>query len=557
MSDLDDDLLALAGAGSEEEEEQQQVGIDEAESDSDVPLKGKTRKRKVEEEDEGDDIEEDEEDEEEEEEEEEELINPYPLEGKYKDEEDQENLLDLDEMEREQILFERSQEMEKFNERKYLKQRMKQQKQKTIGKIGEIKATRSSKRNKTSGGNAKLDKLSELRKQREQRTTRSRRGDDDFEDDDEDEEEDDDDVEENNDDDDEDEYGEEAVIWGKSSSSSTTTKTKNYEIVKYEDINKVKVGRSILHKYCFYSDFQDSIIETYGKINLGLDKRTRNPIYRMVQIINLKHYPEKSYQTPNFKCDIFIVVSQNKQQIKEFPINIFSDSPITREEFDRYKVELNKTGESLPYVEEINEKYQQLNTLMNRGISDKDVNEMIERKQKLQGNIQGFDAVFQKTRLLDQLKIVKQNNKIKGKNNEEITKIINKIKALDEILISQTKKTNKSESLNTMSKVNERNRKLNQTNIRKAEIKSHNARKLIDKDEAGGDPFSRLKTQTKVFYQDLLKQENEKAINEAKLNLEKNLQDKAILENKIATSTYRILGNMDKLINEIDVKIEI
>lgn len=54
-------------------------------------------------------------------------MNPYPLEGKYKDEQDREELEAMDEIKREEILFERSQEMDKFKERQYLQQRMKTQ----------------------------------------------------------------------------------------------------------------------------------------------------------------------------------------------------------------------------------------------------------------------------------------------------------------------------------------------------------------------------------------------------------------------------------------------
>ncbi|KAK7679284.1 hypothetical protein QCA50_017671 [Cerrena zonata] len=481
MSDLDDDLLALAGAGSEEEE----AGVSGG-SDSDVPLKRKTKpsggaakRRKVEEEEEEEEEEGDDDEEEgdDDEGEEEELVNPYPLEGKYKDEEDRENLLDMDEIEREQVLFERSQEMEKYNERKYLLQRAKQQQQQS--NQTNKKATRSSNRSKATTGakSSKLDKLSELRKQREQRTT-GRRRDEDFEDEeDEDLEE---EEEEEEDEEDEDEgYGEDEVVWG--SGSRNKTKTRSYERATFEDIRKIK----------------------------------------------------------------------NKNQTKEFPINIFSDGEIEREEFDRYVFELLKTNEELPYKEEVEEISQRLNNLMNRSLNDHDINEMIERKQKLQGNIQGFDAVFQKAKLMDQLKISKQQ-----RQTGDVKKIINKLKEIDEILINQTKQHNNSKSLNTMSKVNERNRKLNQENIRKAEIKSSQLKKIIDANE-GGDPFSRLKTQTKVFYQDLMKQENEKAINEAKMNYDNLIAEKSELESKIATSTYRILGNMDKMIKDIDINIEI
>lgn len=553
MSDLEDDLLALAGAGSEEEEQQR---YDSA-SDSDIPLKRKTKggasdakRQKV-------SSEEDEEDEDDEEEEDEEqLTNPYPLEGKYKDEDDREELLELDEMEREQILFERTQEMEKYNERKYLAQRMRQQKQTEKLKQRQLegKKTRSSNRTKTttSAKSSKLDKLSELRKQREQKTSRSRRRDEDFsgdEDEDEEEEDEDEGIEEDEDEDEENDYEEGEVVWG-SGKSKSKFKTKSYEIAKYEDIIKIKIGRSILHKYCFYSDFNDTIIDTYGKINLGVDKKTKRPIYRMVQIIDIKNHPNKPYNLPGFKTDIYLLVSQNKNQQKEFPINIFSDSPISPEEFERYKFELSKTNEEFPYADDVNEKYEQLQHLINRGVSDKDVNEIIERKKKLKGNIQAYDAVFEKAKILDKLTIAQQQN-----NAELVKKLNEELRNLEDVLINQTQQNAFSKSLSTMSKVNERNRKLNQENIRKAELKSSHLKKLVE--QSDGDPFSRLKTQTRVFYQDLLNQENAKAIDEAKSNYDKLIEEKAKIEEKIATSTYRVLGNMDKIIREIDVKIDL
>ena len=106
-----------------------------------------------------------------------------------------------------------------------------------------------------------------------------------------------------------------------------------------------------------------------------------------------------------------------------------------------------------------------------------------------------------------------------------------------------------------MSKVNERNRKLNLLNIDRVESKSSQQRKLAEFD--GGDPFSRLKTRTKVFYQDLINQENEKAIDDAKMNYETLVAEKSEKEAKIARSSYRCLGVMDNLIKEIDLDLEI
>ncbi|KAK6458360.1 uncharacterized protein RJT20DRAFT_133793 [Scheffersomyces xylosifermentans] len=570
MSDLDDDLLALAGGdddfGSESENEavapvKRSKGGDgdndeDNEDDDDDEVFAKKRRVDTSDLEPYDDAGDDDEDEEEEEEEdddeegeEDDLVNPYPLEGKYKNEQDREELESMDEIQREQILFDRTQEMERYNEKKYLQQRMKLQKKLKTASTPGAKGSRSSNRTKDSSKqSSKRDKLSELRKQREQKVKRATRKYDEYEDD-EDEEESDDDLRGEDEEEESDDYDDGVVAWGGASKSKPKRST---ELAKLEDINKIRLGRSKLSKYCFYTDFNEAAVNCFAKVNLGIDKRTRKPMYRLVKVIDVESKPSKAYKLGNFKCDLFLVVSQNKKQTKEFPLSIFSDSPISHEEFDRYLKELDKTGETIDFLDDVNDKYEQLQVFFNRGLSDKDVNEMIARKQKLQGvredEITGYDAVKRKSRLMDELKIAKQQA-----NPQKVREIIDKLKKLDNILINQTKSQNNSVELNSMSKVNERNRKLNSTNIRKAEIKSRNNIQVAD----GGDPFSRLKTTTRIFYQDLINQENEKALNDAKANYQDLLDEKNKQEEKIAKSTYRELGEMDKLIKSIDFDVEI
>ena len=268
------------------------------------------------------------------------------------------------------------------------------------------RATRSSKRNKTSAKTtSKLDKLSELRKQREQK---QRRMDGDFDDDEEEEDEDD------NLDDEiadlggyEDDYDdEEEVKWG---SGRSKFAPRSYVRASLDDINKIVVGRSMLTKYCYYNGFNETILDCFTKVNVGVDRATRQPLYRMVRIDDVKSIPQKPYSVAGSKIDLYLTVTQNKNQTKEFPLTVFSDSPISTQELDRYKIELEKTGEELPYVDDVNEKHELLQHLTTRGLSDKDVNEMIERKQKLQANVGGYNAVFEKSKLLDLLKIAKHH----------------------------------------------------------------------------------------------------------------------------------------------------
>lgn len=558
MSDLDDDLLALAGVDSGSDGDMLDVPLKRARTDNTGRKRAKTSadgEVKAEDDDDDDEEEEDEEDYEpqehprvdaqsddgvsDEDEPEDDLVNPYPLEGKYRDEADRELLLEMDEIEREQTLFERSQEMDRFNEKKYLQQRMKQQKQQ-----GVEKKTRSSSRNIeiSSSKSSKVDKLSELRKQREKKSRRAER--DDYEDEEEEEEE---DQEEEEDDDQYDPedikgYGDEGVVWG---SGKSRFRPKSFEKATVRHINNIRIGRSFLGKYLYYRDFADAIEKTFGKINVGMDRRTRRPIYRAAQIDQVVTHPHKQYKLGNNRTDIYLLVSQNRNQKKEFPLNVFSDNDITEEEYERYLAELAKTNEQAPYIDEVNEKAEQLHKLMNSGLTSKDIDEMVERKKELSGGIRSYDAVYQKSKVMDELRVARQEN-----DTKKVKELLAKLKTLEDVLYKEVERSSQSSST-SMSKVNERNRKLNLTNIRKAEVKSSVLRKTAD--AVDGDPFSRLKTTTRIFYQDMVNEENQKALQDARDNFDALMAEKNEREAQIASSTYRVLGYFDKLISQVDV----
>lgn len=537
MSDIEDDLLALAGADSGSDNEMLDVPLKrvKAEESSQKETAEDDDVDDDEDNDDGDfddagdvDMDVDEEEDEDEDEEDEDLTNPYPLEGKYKDEADRERLLEMDEIEREQTLFDRSQEMDRYNEKKYLQQRMKQQNRVE-------KKTRSSSRKVPATGakSSKLDKLSELRKQRERK---SRRDADDY-----DEEEDEDEEVDEEEEDVDDGYDDE-VVWG---SGLSRTKPRTFERANFVHINKIRVGRSFLNKYLYYRLFAEVVPKTFGKINVGMDRRTRQPMYRVVQIEELVSHPQKRYSLGDTKTDLYLLVSQNKSQTKEFPLSVFSDADITQDEFERYVQELSKTNEDLPYVDDVNEKAEQLHQLMNSGLSNKDIDDMVTKKQKMLGGISSFDAVYQKSRARDELKVAKQEG-----DTVRVKELTKRIQELEQILFQDNQRSG-SGSVNDMSKVNERNRKLNQTNIRKAELKSSIMRKTGELDE--GDPFLRLKTNTRIFYQDLVNEENQKALQDAQANYDNMIAQKNEQEAKIALSTYRELGNFDKLIALVEI----
>ena len=555
MSDLDDDLLALAGADSGPDADMLEVPLKRSRNDASANKRARTSDdSETSEKDDGDDDNDEQEEDDyepaegvlaqpesdgagsDDEEGDSELVNPYPLEGKYRDEADRNFLLEMDEIEREQTLFERLQEMDRYNEKKYLQQRMKQQRQQ-----GVEKKMRSSSRNveKSSAKTFKLDKLSELRKQREKKSRRVEE--DEYRDEAEEgekEEKDDDQYEPEDFKDD----GDESVVWG---SGKSHFKPKSFEKATARHINSIRVGRSFLQKYLYYRDFADVVEHTFGKINVGVDRRTRRPIYRAVQIDQVVSHPHKQYKLNNTKTDMYLVVSQNKNQTKEFPLNVFSDNDITPEEYERYLAELVKTNEQAPYMDEVTGKAEQIHNLMNSGLTSKDIDEMVQRKKELNCGMRLYDAVYQKSKVMDELRVARQEN-----DTKKVDELMQKLSELEVMLHKENERLSQTSS-NSMSKVNERNRKLNLANIRKAEVRSSVLRKSAD--SHSGDPFSRLKTTTRIFYQDMVNEENQKALQDARANFNTLMVEKNEREAQIASSKYRVLGYFDKLISQVDV----
>jgi len=89
--------------------------------------------------------------------------NPYPLENIYKDEEDRQRLLNMPEVEREALLFDRSEEMktriEKIRLKEIVDSKMSGQPRRS-GREGQLRSEKAGKR----------DELSELKKRREEKS---------------------------------------------------------------------------------------------------------------------------------------------------------------------------------------------------------------------------------------------------------------------------------------------------------------------------------------------------------------------------------------------------
>ncbi|KAK9451286.1 uncharacterized protein V1518DRAFT_369958 [Limtongia smithiae] len=548
MSDLDEDLLALAGAGGDDDsgprasrkraaskrqqtakrrrraayvdsdddlgstsggdEDDEDENIDEDERDIAIAGRG-VRRRRGKSEDEDEDSGEENLDEA--------FTNPYPLEGKYKNEEDMAWLESMDELERERILFDRSQEMQRFTEREYLAKRL--QEQRRASKDKSKTSTRSSTRDTPKGTTTKRAQLSELKKKREAKSFRSRQRSD------------------NSDygptrlqydEDDEDDESQEAeekdeLVWA-------DAPTLTSQDITVHDINAVRIGRTLLSKYCHYPEFDRFATDCFVRINIGFNKEKQIEIYRVCQIKGL--IDSRTYTFLNRTVNQNLVVTHAAAE-RSFEMSICSDKPFTEEEFETWKRAMKKENLPLPTKRLLDGKFAQLQKMREHVLSADEVNAMIELRQKLTANMPS-NSLMQKT-MLNQKRLIALTND----DLETVADIDAKIAAIDEQQESRHTSAVMDSPLQRLVKVNERNRRTNQDEIRRAEIRASEERRKASKSAVTSNPFSRLKTNPRMYYDSSAAEDT---ANETQDTLSIDITDSIIRTNGDATKTTEVTG---------------
>lgn len=554
-SDSDDDLLALAGAGGEDDagESTEDEGMSRAQTGS-----GKrSGSNDIEQENGGggDDDDEDDDDEGRAEaddsdatDDEQTVLNPYPLEGKYKDEKDRDYLEGLPEIERESILFDRSQEMQKYEERQYLVQRAREQKK---SQKSSADGKRRSARDKVSDpALSKRSKLSELKQRRQEKRSRVEggeapyrkkkrvKGEDDYSD--EEEEEDESDRENASDEYESDDEG--GVKWADTRSTGT-------EECSLDDINSIRLGKSFFSQYCHNPGFELSIIGCFVRVNIGMNQQLQQPVYRLCQIKGLTSVAPYTFMDRT--NDEALVVSQGDSE-KTFEMGICSDSNATQEEFDWWKSMLKGLGSKIT-KRQITRKKVELEEFKNHHVTADELEVIIQRRQKLTGNSLSTNVVLEKAILQERRAVALENGRF-----DEVQKIDSQLDSLERSLSKHKRRS----ELDKLSKVNERNRKANLEEIRKAELAAADARRkaALNNDFNAGNPFLRLRTAARMFYQSDREAAAVQPVavsKEAALEQEEALKDEEKRQKRIKAKFAHDASALDDAIANVDFVLDI
>ncbi|THH28641.1 hypothetical protein EUX98_g5546 [Antrodiella citrinella] len=469
--DFSDELLELAGASEKKRRKRQ------------AQSKSKRRKAEVS----------DTEEEQPESEEDDAPANPYPLEGKYTDEFDRQRLLGLSEIEREDILAERQDTLQRMHVKSQLDQMVRDQ----SGKKGE---SAHAPRGATKEKSRKLDELKAKRKAKGEKKKRSDspkrdRSSSPM------------DMETDEDEEDgqisklEEQEERDRRLYGEKAPSEDEPAT-------LEDLSKIRLTRDMVAKFCTRSWFEEFMSGAWVRYLIGNDEH-KNPIYRVCEITDIlqglnpapKPYPIND-QTVNQEITL-----KHGSAARNWNMDKISNSSFTEREFDRLVKVCQQDGVKLPTKRQIEKKAAVLNKLASQPITETEIAAMIARKRQLSADKQSMANLTIDRSRLNQALLLAQRRQ----DETEAAELREQLVTIEaEINAREAQAGHREETLaDRISKVNDRNRKANAESIRAAEQAEADRRRKEKHANANAngtatptisyDPSARLKTVPKMF----------------------------------------------------------
>ncbi|KAI0772759.1 plus-3-domain-containing protein [Trametes elegans] len=430
--DIDDELLALAGE-SERKRKRSQPNSS-----------SKRRKANVE-----DDTESEAEHAESEDEQTE--ANPYPLEGKYIDEADRARLMDMSEIDREAILAQRLEEMQRYTDKRQLDHLLQLQSGRGSAEESVSKAAKRqhAARGATKEKSRKLDELKAKRKAKDEkkrtRTSSPKRDRSsspmDME------------MSEDEEDGQITKYDEEEErdrkLYGKSNPDD--------EPITLDDLDKCRITRNQIAKFCMTPWFEDYVKGAWVRYLIG--QEAGQPVYRICEVTDIAPNLVKPYkvneQTVNQELEL-----KHGESTRRFAMDKVSNAPFEQKEFDRLVKVCEVEKVKLPTKRQLEKKAAQLQRLANQPMTESDIAAMLARKQAMQASKQSPAHLAMERSRLHQARTLAARRQ----DYAEVAQIDAQIAELAAVAPAREES-----SSDILAKLNERNRKANQDAVRKAE----------------------------------------------------------------------------------------
>lgn len=259
--------------------------------------------------------------------------------------------------------------------------------------------------------------------------------------------------------------------------------------ITYDDALQIRMSRKSCLKFMYYPHFSETVIGCFVRIAIGAaDGR---PAYRVCQVSSMQE-GNRPYKLPNGEqCKRALQCSHGSSD-RTFEFTYVSDSPFTKEEFDKWCDTMQKDKMRMMNKRKLKSKLKALKEMGDHRLTNEEINAMVEEKKKLSKIPPNVAA--EKIRLTGLITEARDNN-----NHSRVEELQNELAKIEEL----TANRGRNGDLDKLSKLNERNRHQNLKAVGRAETENADKRRQAERTggAVGGDPFSRLKTRPRMFYE--------------------------------------------------------
>lgn len=149
-----------------------------------------------------------------------------------------------------------------------------------------------------------------------------------------------------------------------------------------QDIQRIKVGRSNFAKVCFYPGFDETMIGCFARVAVGQRTPGINN-YRLARITGFKTGKPYFMQIPGnpFYTDQYVILATGKLE-KDWPFTHCSDAKVTEEEFKKWREPEGTEGPQFLSRSTCNSKCDSINRLINHRFSNEELSKKLEKQHK-------------------------------------------------------------------------------------------------------------------------------------------------------------------------------
>ncbi|XP_045533544.1 RNA polymerase-associated protein Rtf1 isoform X1 [Pieris brassicae] len=266
-----------------------------------------------------------------------------------------------------------------------------------------------------------------------------------------------------------------------SSGEEPAPREREQEEVKYADtkdqINKLRLSRFKLERLVHLPFFARVVTGCFVRIGIG--NNNGNPVYRVAEIIDV-YETAKVYNLGNTRTNKGLKLRHGTQD-RVFRLEFVSNQEFTESEFQKWFKAIKDANKKPPIMDFVRTKISEVKDALMYEFKEEDIEKIVAEKDRFRSHPTNY--AMKKTQLM------KERDVAQLRGDEELVMDLNsKIQELED-RANQLDKTRTS-SIQSISYINNRNRKLNVETAEKAimeEIKANKGKKI-------DDPFTRRHT---------------------------------------------------------------